>query len=76
MTVDASSMADVSNISILVKENGTPLCCSFNMTGANGEVSTRVKMGKTSAVTALVTAGGATTAVTQEVKVTIGGCGG
>jgi hypothetical protein len=32
-------------------------------------------MGKTSEVDALVTAGGSTTKVTKEVKVTIGGCG-
>ena len=76
MTVDASKMDGVTNISILVKKNGTPLAASFNLTGAQGYVSTRVKMGKTSPVVALVTAGGSTTAVTQEVKVTIGGCGG
>ena len=76
MTVDASKMDGVTNISILVKKNGTPLAASFNLTGAQGYVSTRVKMGKTSPVVAMVTAGGATTAVTQEVKVTIGGCGG
>ena len=76
MTVDATKMDNVTNISFYVKENGTPLAASFNLTGARGHVATRVKMGKTSAVTALVTAGGATTAITQEVKVTIGGCGG
>ncbi|RUM85391.1 MAG: thiosulfate oxidation carrier protein SoxY [Candidatus Thioglobus sp.] len=76
MTVDASKMDGVTNISIMVMKNGTPLAASFNLTGAQGYVSTRVKMGKTSPVVALVTAGGSTTAVTQEVKVTIGGCGG
>jgi len=76
MTVDASKMDGVTNISILVAKNGTPLSASFNLSGAAGFVSTRCKMGKTSKVTALVTAGGSTTAVTQEVKVTIGGCGG
>jgi sulfur-oxidizing protein SoxY len=60
----------------LVKENSTPLVASFNLFGAVGFISTRVKMGKTSAVDALVTAGGSTTKVTKEVKVTIGGCGG
>ena len=76
MTVDASKMDGVTNVSIMVMKNGTPLAASFNLTGAQGYVSTRVKMGKTSPVVALVTAGGSTTAVTQEVKVTIGGCGG
>lgn len=76
MTVDASKINGVSNISLYVKNNSTPLSASFNFTGALGFVSTRVKMGKTSPVTALVTASGATTSVTKEVKVTIGGCGG
>jgi len=76
VTVDASKMDGVTNISILVNKNATPLVASFNMSGAQGYVSTRCKMGKTSPVTAVVTAGGATTAISQEVKVTIGGCGG
>ncbi len=76
MTVDATKMGDVTNISILVMKNKTQLSASFNLTGALGYVSTRVKMGSTSKVVAMVTAGGTTTAVTQEVKVTIGGCGG
>ncbi|MEO1940077.1 thiosulfate oxidation carrier protein SoxY [Candidatus Thioglobus sp.] len=76
MTVDASKMDGVTNISFYVVNNGTPLAASFNLSGAQGYVSTRIKMGKTSPVDALVTAGGATTKVSQEVKVTIGGCGG
>ncbi|MDC0430305.1 thiosulfate oxidation carrier protein SoxY [Candidatus Thioglobus sp.] len=76
VTVDASKMEGVTNISISVTKNGTPLAASFNIAGAQGYVSTRIKMGTTSPVVALVTAGGATTQVSQEVKVTIGGCGG
>ncbi len=76
MTVDASKMDGVTNISFYVTGNSTPLAASFNLAGAQGYVSTRIKMGKTSKVDALVTAGGATTKVSQEVKVTIGGCGG
>jgi len=76
MTVDASKVDGVTSIAILVKENGVPMAAQFNLSGAQGYVSTRVKMGKTSQVAALVTAGGATSVVTQEVKVTIGGCGG
>ncbi len=76
MEVNASKMDNVSNISFLVRENGTPLAASFNLSGAVGFASTRVKMGKSSKVDALVTAGGSTTKVTKEVKVTIGGCGG
>ncbi len=76
VTVDASKMEGVTNISISVTKNGTPLAASFNMAGAQGYVSTRIKMGTTSPVVALVTAGGATTQMSQDVKVTIGGCGG
>ncbi|ABL02528.1 thiosulfate-binding protein SoxY [Candidatus Ruthia magnifica str. Cm (Calyptogena magnifica)] len=76
MTVDASKMKEVTNISFYIKNNPTPLVASFNLSGAQGYVSTRVKMDKTSTVVALVTADGITTSKTQEVKVTIGGCGG
>lgn len=77
MTVDATQIEGVTNISFVVVNNSTPLAASFNMTGgAIGFVSTRIKMGKTSNVDALVTANGTTTKVTKEVKVTIGGCGG
>jgi sulfur-oxidizing protein SoxY len=76
MTVDASKMNGVTNISFYVVKNSTPLAASFDLSGAQGYVSTRIKMGNTSQVEALVTAKGATTKVTQEVKVTIGGCGG
>jgi predicted secreted protein len=44
------------------------LAASFNLSGAVGFVSTRIKMGKTSEVDALVTAGGSTTKVTKEVS--------
>lgn len=76
MTVDASKMTDVSNIAFYVKNNSTPLVASFNLSGALGFVAIRAKMGKTSPVTALVTARGSTTKITKEIKVTVGGCGG
>ncbi len=76
LTVDASKVENVTNISFYVKENPTPLAASFNLSGTQGYISTNVKMGKTSQVIALVTANGVTTQVAKEVKVTIGGCGG
>jgi sulfur-oxidizing protein SoxY len=73
----STELADVTNISILVNENPNPLAASFDMTPASiPEVSTRLKMGKTTMVTVLVAAGGKLYSVEQEVKVTIGGCGG
>jgi sulfur-oxidizing protein SoxY len=77
LEVDASKMSDVTNISFLVTKNTTPLSGSYNFSGgALGFVAVRVKMGQSSPITALVTAGGKSSAITKEVKVTIGGCGG
>jgi len=47
MTVDASKTEGVTNVSFYIKNNSTPLAASFNLIGAQGYVSTRVKMGKT-----------------------------
>ena len=44
--------------------------------GALPDVSTRIKMGKTSDVIAVVKAGGKLHSARKSVKVTIGGCGG
>ncbi len=72
----SSSIANIESISIVVSGNPTPMIASFNMHGSEGFVSTRIKMGKTSDVLAVVKAGGSLHAAKQEVKVTIGGCGG
>ena len=54
-----------------------PLIAAFHFAnGAQGFVSTRIKMGATSSVRAVVKAGGKTYTAAKEVKVTIGGCGG
>ena len=78
--VPVSVTTDISgaeSISIIIEKNGTPLSSSFVLgTGTEGYVSTRVKMGKTSSVIAVVKAGGKLHSTGKEVKVTIGGCGG
>jgi sulfur-oxidizing protein SoxY len=71
-----SSLANTESITIIISENPTPIAASFNLYGAEGYVSTRVKMGKSSEVLAVVKAGGSLYAARQEVKVTVGGCGG
>lgn len=71
-----SSIANTESISIIINENPTPITASFNLLGSEGYVSTRVKMGKTSDVLAVVKAGGSLHAARKEIKVTIGGCGG
>ncbi|MFN3973590.1 MAG: thiosulfate oxidation carrier protein SoxY, partial [Gemmobacter sp.] len=73
----STSIAGASSIAILADKNAQPLIGTFNLTGGTeGFISTRIKMGQTSMVRAVVTAGGKTYASAKEVKVTIGGCGG
>ncbi|MES9868536.1 MAG: thiosulfate oxidation carrier protein SoxY [Sedimenticola sp.] len=73
----STGMAGVESISIIAANNPVPLVASFNMgEGAQGFVSTRIKMGKTGDVVAVVKAGGKLLSNRKEVKVTIGGCGG
>ncbi|MEW6647423.1 MAG: thiosulfate oxidation carrier protein SoxY [Pseudomonadota bacterium] len=76
VTVNAN-IKGIESISLFVEQNATPLTAVFNLApNAVGTVSTRVKMGKTSNVVAVVKAGGGMFAGRKEVKVTIGGCGG
>jgi len=76
VTVTAK-MSGVESIALLVVKNPAPLTSSYVM-GPNtlGKISTRIKMGKTSTVMAVVKAGGKTYSASKDVKVTIGGCGG
>ena len=72
-----SSIAGVTAVSIIADKNPSPLAASFVLgEGANADVSTRIKMGKTGNVIALVQAGDKVYSAKKEVKVTIGGCGG
>ena len=72
-----TSIPDIESITILAANNPAPLASSFVLgAGAEGFVSTRIKMGKTSDVIAVVKADGQLHSASKEVKVTIGGCGG
>ena len=72
-----TDMADVSNIALIAAENGTPLVASFQLSAESVPfVSTRIKMGKTGDVVAVVKAAGKLHSARKSVKVTIGGCGG
>ncbi|HMM46554.1 MAG TPA: thiosulfate oxidation carrier protein SoxY [Thiobacillaceae bacterium] len=72
-----SRIAGTQSIAILSEKNPLPLLAAFDFSdGAEGYVSTRVKMGQTSMVRVVVTAGGKHYATAREIKVTIGGCGG
>lgn len=73
----SSSMEGVTGISIVVANNPTPLAATFTLPeGTKAEVSTRIKMAKTSEVMALVQTKEGLFSAKQEIKVTIGGCGG
>ena len=65
-------------IAVLVEENPQPLAAAFQISPkALAHVATRIKMGTSSNVVALVqTADGQLLSAAREVKVTIGGCGG
>lgn len=72
-----SAIAGTSAIAIFAEKNASPLVAAFDfMGGAQGYISTRIKMGTTALVRAVVTAGGKSYTAAKEVKVTIGGCGG
>lgn len=65
------------SISVLVAENPTKLAANFNLSKqASSFVTCRVKMRKSSDVTAIVKAGGKLYSAGGHVKVTLGGCGG
>jgi len=73
----STGMGGVESITLLVEKNPSPLAANFQLaSNATGFASTRIKMGKTSNVTAVVKAGGKAYSASKEVKVTIGGCGG
>ncbi len=75
--VDATGLEGVTNITLLVESNPSPMAASFEIAeGTAGFAATRVKMGKSGNAIAVVVAGGKTYHAQKEVKVTIGGCGG
>jgi sulfur-oxidizing protein SoxY len=72
-----TTLPDVESIAIIASENPSPLVANFNLgKGAEGFVSTRIKMGKTGDVVGVVKSGGKLYSASKGVKVTIGGCGG
>ena len=72
-----STLSGVESMSIFIEGNPSPLAAEFIIpAGTKADVSTRVRMGKTTKVTAVVKANGKLYSASKEVKVTIGGCGG
>jgi len=73
----SSNIPKTESIAILIEKNPNLLAASFDIpAGTDPTISTRVKMGQSSNIVALVKADGKYYVATKEVKVTLGGCGG
>lgn len=73
----STTIEGTSAIYLLVKENPSPIAAGFTLSEkAVPSVKSRIKMGKTSDVIAVVKAGDKVYQNTVTVKVTKGGCGG
>lgn len=72
-----SRLAGTESIAVLIEKNPQPLAASFVIpAGTEANVSTRVKMGESSDVYAVVRAEGRFYVAKKEIKITLGGCGG
>jgi sulfur-oxidizing protein SoxY len=71
----STSLPDVESIAILGEKNVYPLVALYALSEFGGSLATRIKMGETANVRAVVKAGGKLYTATREVKVTVGGCG-
>jgi sulfur-oxidizing protein SoxY len=72
-----SNLPNTTEIYLLVEKNPTPLAASFMIpAGTEANVQTRLKMGQSTNVVAVVKADGKLYSATKETKVTLGGCGG
>jgi len=72
-----SNIPNTTEIMLLVEKNPFPLAAVFSIPeGTEPSVQTRVKMGQSSNVVAVVKADGKLYSATKETKVTLGGCGG
>jgi len=75
--IEVSTSMKADKIAFMVKENPNPLAIVADIpAGTEAMVKTRVRMGKTTQVTAIVSSNGKLYTASKEVKVTIGGCGG
>lgn len=73
----STSIENVEAIYLYAANNPNPLTSAYEFSnGAEAFISTRIKMGKTADVIAVVKADGKLMSAKKEVKVTIGGCGG
>ncbi|HQS98851.1 MAG: thiosulfate oxidation carrier protein SoxY [Hydrogenophilales bacterium 16-64-46] len=71
-----TTLPNVESIAILGEKNANPLIAQYMLTDFDGTLATRMRMGQTANVRAVVKAGGKVYTAAKEVKVTVGGCGG
>jgi sulfur-oxidizing protein SoxY len=72
-----SKLPNTTEIYLIVEKNPMPLSAGFIIpAGTAADVQTRLKMGQSSNVMAVVKADGKLYSATKETKVTLGGCGG
>ena len=72
-----SNIPNTTSIAVVIDKNPFPLAGKFDfMEGALPFVKVNLKMGETSDVRVVATAGGRNYVATKDIKVTIGGCGG
>jgi len=72
-----TSLENVESISIVVKNNPRPMAASFEIPpGTLPKIASRIKMGETSDVMAVIKTSNGIYSTASQVKVTIGGCGG
>lgn len=73
----STTLENVESISIVVEKNPRPLAATFELpSGTLPDLSSRIKMGETSDVMAVVKTNTGLFSASKQVKVTIGGCGG
>lgn len=72
-----SKLPNTTEIYLIVEKNPTPMAAGFQIpAGTAADVQTRLKMGQSSNVFAVVKADGKLFSAFKETKVTLGGCGG
>jgi len=73
----ASTLPNVTMVAIMIEKNPSTLAATFTLpAGTEPNIQTRVKMGQTSNIFAVVKSDGKFFMTSKEVKVTMGGCGG
>ena len=72
-----TTLENVESISIVVEKNPRPMVATFEIpSGTLADISSRIKMAKTSDVTAVIKTNNGIYSTARQVKVTLGGCGG